>query len=129
MDANNLTELKAKAEKDKIAQVYYDKYETLKNKINTILWDKDFYKAIHSDNIEICNNPEIKNIEPAQNVKELIGYIPWCFNLAPNGFEKAFFQLKDTNGFQTKYGLTTAEQRHSRYLFETNHECLWNGYN
>ena len=101
------------------------KHLLLKEKINELLWDKDFYKAIHSENFE---NPSIDNILPENNVKELIGYIPWCFNIAPKGYEIAFEELKKEDGFKSPYGLTTAEQRHPRYLYETNHECLWNGY-
>ena len=109
----------------KLSEEYYEKYLSLKEKITDILWDKDFYKAIHSDDFK---NPSVDKIEKNQNVKELIGYIPWWFNLAPEGFENAFLELKSESGFLSDYGLTTAEKRHSRFLYKADHECLWNGY-
>lgn len=114
-----------KAGENKISQKYMKKHLLLKEKINELLWDKDFYKAIHSENLE---NPSIDKVFPENNVRELIGYIPWCFNIAPEGYEIAFEELKKEDGFKSPYGLTTAEKRHSRYLYEANHECLWNGY-
>ncbi len=100
----------------KLSCEFYSEYETLKNKINDTLWDKDFYKAKHNDN-------------PECDVKELIGYIPWCFNLPPLGREDTFRLLLNDNGFNSPYGFTTAEKTHSRYLYSNpTHECLWNGY-
>ena len=93
--------------------------------MNELLWDGGFYKAIHTDKLDA---PSFTNLPPSQNVKELIGYIPWQFNLAPRGFESAFKELKDSEGFLSKHGLTTAEQRHPRYLYSADHPCLWNGY-
>lgn len=107
-----------------LAQKFEEKYNTLKEKINTLLWDGSFYKAIHQN----IDNPSFKNVPQSRNVKELIGYIPWCYALPPQGREAAFSQLFDESGFMSPYGLTTAEKRHSRYLYKNEHECLWNGY-
>lgn len=127
MAANALaiSEFAKKAGKDALAEKYYQKYTSIKEKMTEILWDGGFYKAIHTEDLD---NPSIDEIVPAQNAKELIGYIPWCFHLAPDGFEKAFCELKQADGFQSEYGLTTAERRHPRYLYSVEHECLWNGY-
>lgn len=120
-----ISEFAKKAGKEEIAQTYWNKYVSLKDKMNDLLWDKDFYKAIHSVDFQ---HPSIDEVPPEQNVRELIGYIPWCFHLAPKGREIAFLQLKQPDGFLSPYGLTTAEKRHPRYLYEVNHVCLWNGY-
>lgn len=114
-----------KAGNNGLALEYFEKHQMIKNKMTEILWDKDFYKAIHTKDFE---NPSINQVLPEQNVKELIGYIPWCFNLAPEGFEGAFNELKLRDGFYSKYGPVTAEQRHPRYLYKSPHECMWNGY-
>lgn len=108
-----------------IAEKYTTIYKDLKAKITEILWDGEFYKAIHTGKL---GETSFDKIIDGHNVKELIGYIPWCFNLAPARFENAFLQLKDTDGFKSEFGLTTAEKRHSEYLYEYNHPCLWNGY-
>lgn len=117
------------AEKADIARKYKAEYERLKKRITDVLWDGEFYKAIHTEDEDI-DNPSVDKIPPMRNAKELIGYIPWCFNLPPKGFEKAFEELKNEDGFKCQYGLTTAEQRHPRFLYKHRPTCvcLWNGY-
>ncbi|MBR5586447.1 MAG: hypothetical protein IKW02_00630 [Clostridia bacterium] len=120
-----ISEFAKRAGDSELSEKYFAEYKKIKEKINEILWDGSFYKAIHTGEFE---TPSISDIPPERNAKELIGYIPWCFNLAPDGREKAFRELKNTDGFATQFGFTTAEQRHPRYLYETEHECMWNGY-
>jgi len=63
-------------------------------------------------------------------VRELIGYVPWYFNLPEDGkgFDKAWKQIKDTTGFKAPFGPTTVEQRHSAFdISYEGHECQWNG--
>lgn len=114
------------ANRDDIKNEYFKKHTDLKSKINEILWDGTFYKSIHGE--ELLENPSFEILPDCQNVKELMGYVPWIYGIAPEGRDKAFEQLKTSDGFYTEYGLSTAEARHSRYLFEHPHECLWNGY-
>lgn len=131
MAANALaiSKIAKKAENKSTEDKYYAEYIRIKNLLNSCLWDGTFYKAVHSKNIEKDKYISAKEIaNHAMNVKELIGYIPWCFNLPPGEFSGAFLELKDENGFHSPYGLTTAEKRHPRYLYEYPHECLWNGY-
>jgi hypothetical protein len=60
--------------------------------------------------------------------RELIGYTPWYANLPDPGFEAAWQQLLDTNGFFAPYGPTTAERRSPQFkLAYQGHECQWNG--
>ncbi len=127
MAANALaiSEFAKKAGRNELAEEYDQKYNSIKEKMTEILWDGEFYKAIHIDDFK---TPSIDKVPAEQNVKELLGYIPWCFNLAPAGLEEAFAELKKSDGFQSEYGLTTAEKRHPRYLYESKHDCLWNGY-
>jgi hypothetical protein len=61
------------------------------------------------------------------DVRELHGYVPWCFNLPNPGREVAWKQIMDPQGFFAPYGPTTAERRHPRFRFQHRHECLWNG--
>ena len=127
MAANALaiSKLSAISNEQEISKLYLEKHEFLKNKMNELLWDGEFYKAIHKDNL---NEPTFDNLPVTQNVKELIGYIPWQFNLAPEGYESAFKELKKADGFLSPHGLCTAERKHVRYLYQADHECLWNGY-
>ena len=65
---------------------------------------------------------------PLRNVRELLGYTPWMFDLPDPQYAVAWKQLTDPQGFAAPWGLTTAEQRHKEYeLSYTRHECLWNG--
>jgi len=62
--------------------------------------------------------------------RELIGYVPWYFNLPQDGkgFEKAWIQIKDTTGFKAPFGPTTVERRHPGFnISYEGHECQWNG--
>lgn len=60
-------------------------------------------------------------------VREQIGFIPWYFNLPGPGYEDAWKQLSDPNGFAAPYGPTTAERRATGFMHPENHDCLWNG--
>ena len=98
----------------------------LKDKILKFLWDGEFFKTIPEEYIKGWKGmrPEIPE---EKNVRELIGYVPWCFNIPEPDMAHAFEHLLSTDGFFTDYGLTTAEQRHPRYMEPHKHECLWNG--
>jgi len=118
-----------RAEREDIAQKYRREYEEICRLMLELLWDGEFFKAVHAKDIH--NLPKVQDLPPERNVKELLGYIPWSFDLVPKdkGYEKAFLELKDERGFKSPYGFTTAEQRHPRFLYEvTDHECMWNGY-
>jgi hypothetical protein len=124
--------------------------DDLAAKINRTLWDEEnrFYKALPLTNL---NDPipeeGITSVHPTRNAREIWGYNPWTFGIAPEGRADAFMQMLDVNGFRAAYGLTTAERRHPGFgIFTTGdelhawlisrgenpvglkgHECLWNG--
>ncbi|MBQ7821456.1 MAG: hypothetical protein IJ391_04155 [Clostridia bacterium] len=125
-DAYAIAEFARMAGKNDIAQKYTEKYEALKSMINSKLWENGFYRAFHYfDGEDIGKLFEAhKNESP----RELIGYIPWMFSIPPVGRESVFDLLIDENSFHSKYGLMSAERSHERFLYEVNHECLWNGY-
>jgi len=65
-----------------------------------------------------------------ENVREQHGYTPWYFNLPDEGkgYEAAWKQLMDPEGFYAPFGPTTAERRHPGFRIAYNgHECQWNG--
>jgi len=65
------------------------------------------------------------------SVREQVGYIPWYFNLPESrkGYEQAWDQLMDPDGFYAPFGPTTCEQRHPFYRIEyfEGCNCQWNG--
>jgi hypothetical protein len=54
-------------------------------------------------------------------------HIPWYFDIPAPEDAVAWKQIKDTQGFAAKYGLTTAERRSSRFRFPSDDQCQWNG--
>lgn len=102
--------------------------DELKKKINLLLWDNDFYRTIPCDRDEPLPCDHRPSVDMDHRVRELVGYIPWYFGLGEEDKVFVFKQLRNEKGFLSPYGLTTAEQRHPRFLFKHEHECLWNGY-
>ena len=63
-------------------------------------------------------------------VREEIGYTPWYFDLpdANAGYEIAWKQLMDPQGFYAPYGPTTAERRSPDFQVPyEGDDCQWNG--
>lgn len=124
-DAKALAIFAENADMPEIAQRYRQKHEVLKKKITENLWDRDFFKAFHYEDEEwetaFCGD---KDSIP----RELLGYIPWCFDIPLREQSVAFSRLESENDFLTEYGLTTVEQSSPGFLYEAEHECLWNGY-
>lgn len=104
---------------------YEEKANELKTLMNSVLWRDGFYKAIHPKN-EIFS--DLANEKTANIPRELIGYIPWYFDLADAEKDGVFKLLTDKTAFYASEGLTTAEQTAPQFLYKADHECLWNGY-
>jgi hypothetical protein len=101
-----------------LADTYKSKAETLKNLVQTQLWntDRSFFETLRAPGEFAC-------------VREAIGYIPWYFNLPETGkgYEEAWKQVNDARGFLAPYGLTTAERRHPEFRTHGCCNCEWDG--
>ena len=120
-DAVALAKIAIRLGKTEDAQFYANKAKDIRDKVNAWLWDEDavFYKTL----------AEKKDYQKA-DVRELIGYIPWCFNLPEAEDHRkvdAWKFLNDEKYFAAPYGPTTAERCHPDFMKEFDHECLWNG--
>lgn len=126
-DAIAIAKFAEKAGDTALQERFLTKANRIREAIDTLLWDGDFYKTIPVP--EQWDEPLTArpNVAPENNVRELLGYIPWYFCLPGEDKSVAFAQLLDADGFRAPYGLTTAEQRHPRFMEEFQHECLWNG--
>jgi hypothetical protein len=63
-------------------------------------------------------------------VREEIGYTPWYFDMPEKGkgYEVAWKQLMDPEGFYAPYGPTTAERRHPEFkIADKGDDCAWDG--
>lgn len=99
------------------ANIFFGKAEELKNKVNDILWDENssFFKTFNLENSKLVD------------VRELIGYVPWYFNIPPKDKCDAWKYLNDENYFFAPFGPTTTERNFKDFMKEEDHECLWNG--
>ncbi len=93
-------------------------------------WNTLAFAPVRADalKIEFTLHGTDRSTAPLSEVRELIGYVPWCFDLPDSKFGIAWKQLTDPKGFSALFGLTTAEQRHPEFAIQYDrHECLWNG--
>ncbi len=98
------------------AETYRKEARELRKQINERLWNESIgmYGVISAEG-------EI------QNVKELIGYIPWMYGIPSENRDACFRNLLDKNCFLAPFGLRTADVSHPDYNKPIDHECLWNG--
>ncbi len=105
---------------------YEKKAEELRRLINSTLIKDGFYRALHGE----CDD-DVDNVQHAANTdspRELIGYIPFMFDIPSEEMTDVFRLLDDEDVFLAKTGLSTAEITDPRYMGKFDHECLWNGY-
>lgn len=130
-DAMAIAQVARMAGRADLEETFRAKAGTLKQLVEERLWDSEdcFFKTIPLASKDApVSTWDFSAMDPDHNVREQVGYIPWAYGLAGPGFEAAWAHLFDSQGFAALYGPTTAEQRHSRFMFRHDvHECLWNG--
>jgi hypothetical protein len=99
-----------------IAREYAQKAARLKLLVQELMWDEQakFFKVRRPDGT-------------LADVREEIGFIPWYFDLPEPGYEQAWQQLTDPEGFKAPMGITTAERRHPQFRSHGVGTCEWNG--
>lgn len=104
------------AGKEDLAREFDPKAAELKRLTQTMLWDPaaKFFK------VRLENGA-------VSDAREAIGFIPWCFHLPDAGYEEAWAQLTDPEGFRAPSGITTAERRHPRFRSHGVGTCEWDG--
>lgn len=119
-DARAISQIAKLAGDQSVAQDYAAKADALKKQIQQSLWDPkaQFFKTLPA-----------KPGSQLVDVREEVGFIPWYFNLpaASVGYEQAWRQLMDPQGFFAPFGPTTAERRDPQFMAPHKHDCLWNG--
>jgi hypothetical protein len=104
--------------RQELAKEFDTKAANLRRLIQTTLWNNElgFFGACTEQLLPIA-------------VREQIGFIPWYFNLpqAGHGYEVAWRQLVDEEGFKAPYGITTAERRAPSFRTRGTGTCEWDG--
>ncbi|MHC4483182.1 MAG: MGH1-like glycoside hydrolase domain-containing protein, partial [Planctomycetota bacterium] len=116
-DARAISRIGEMAGRGNLAKKYAGKAAQLKKLVQDSLWDKKakFFKVRHENG-------------KLSDAREAIGYVPWYFNLPDGGYEEAWKQLMDPEGFYAPFGPTTAEQRHPGFVIAyIGDDCQWNG--
>ena len=102
---------------------YEMKANEIKNEIQRALWNEElnFFTVLPKD--------YDKTTKPL-DVRELIGFVPWYFNLPDDEakYAAAWNKIMDTTGFYAPVGLTVVEQSDPYFKISyEGHECQWNG--
>lgn len=105
------------AGKTTLAEEFSTKSATLEKLIRENLWDADakFFKVKLEDGT-------------LSDAREALGFVPWMFSSGwPQSYSMAWEQLKDPQGFNAPFGITTAERRHPAFRSHGVGTCEWDG--
>ncbi|UJH67843.1 MGH1-like glycoside hydrolase domain-containing protein [Allomuricauda sp. SCSIO 65647] len=122
-DAKAIATMASRLGRDSVANIFDEKAAQLKYLVEHRLWNDslNFFSQLPREYTE--------NDRPI-DIRELIGYTPWYFNLPSDDpkYSLAWYKVLDTAAFYAPYGLTTVERSHPYFKISyEGHECQWNG--
>lgn len=137
-DAKAIAEIARKRGDLELANKYDEKATSIKSKFQKLLWDEKrnfFFPAFRDD--EEKNGFTVKSLSRTYETgefagsphgRELIGYVPWQFNLpdTKQGYEQAWKYLNDSEYFAAKFGPSTVERNDPQFLLQKSC-CWWSG--
>ena len=126
-DAEAISRMAARQGRFGLSEKFAGRAAELREKMDLLLWDGDFYKVIPCGRNEEFPAEKRPPVPADHDVREELGYIPWAFGIPGPEKSAAFCHLTDEEGFAAPRGITTAERRHPRFMYKHPHECLWNG--
>jgi hypothetical protein len=132
-DARAIAATALLANNQQLAAEFTAKADHLNHLIETVLWNpKDQFYEVVSPAKDSGIRAQKRFIDPGtvmqlSGVRELIGYNPWNFSSPAPAHADAWHQLFDPQGFDGKFGATTAERRSPRFRFASSDQCTWNG--
>ena len=137
-DARAIAEMARVAGDEGAAKEFDGKADVLKHLIESRLWNpRDSFYEVISPAPDSGIRKQKKFIDPDpkgdrgpggfSGVREEIGYTPWVFGIPAAEHGVAWKQLFDAQGFDGRYGPTTAERRSPRFRFASSDQCTWNG--
>jgi len=137
-DAVAITKLARLASKNDIADRFEKKAESLKTAMQKLLWDekRQFFFPVYKNDEERDGHKiraMTKTYEDGQfagdsHGRELIGYVPWQFNMLDRGkgYEAAWSKLMNRDGFYADFGPSTVERNDPMFLLQKSC-CWWSG--
>jgi hypothetical protein len=95
---------------------FHEKALKLRRLVQDTLWNNDtqFFEVVRPNG-------------QFANVREQLGFVPWCFAIPATNQQSAWAQLTDAKGFSAPFGLTTAERRHPEFRSHGCCKCEWDG--
>jgi hypothetical protein len=118
------------------AAAYRDKAANIKEAMQKKLWDpkRNFFFPLSKQDEEkdghkvrtLTLTYQSGKYAGGPHGRELIGYVPWQFNLPDPGYESAWKYLMDKDYFFADYGPTTVE-RHDPLFLISKTCCYWSG--
>jgi hypothetical protein len=122
-NAQAISRVATLARKPALAAEFSAKADALRRLTQERLWDADaqFFKVLVSD--------QATGGYRFSTAREAIGFLPWLFNLPASGagYERAWTQFTDPEGFAAPAGITTAERRHPDFRSHGVGTCEWDG--
>jgi hypothetical protein len=135
-DALAISHIAEVAGEEKLATQFRDKAAALKKNLQDKLWDRDRQFFFHmSKRDEEREGHVVKahtlTYQTGQHAgsphgRELIGYVPWQFNLPDAGFDSAWKFLMDRDYFLADFGPTTVGRRDPMFMI-SQRCCVWSG--
>jgi hypothetical protein len=135
-DAQAIAHVADLAGNEKTATRYRQKAFAIKDNLQKKLWDKDRQFFVHvNKNREQRDGHTVEALSQTYETgkyagspegRELIGYVPWQFNLPAAGFESAWTFLMNPDYFFADYGPTTVGRRDPLFLI-SDRCCVWSG--
>ncbi|MCS7467413.1 discoidin domain-containing protein [Stieleria sp. ICT_E10.1] len=137
-DAQAITRIAVLANRRDVAKRFTEKADALKAKMLEMMWDERrqfFFPVLKND--EERDGYKMKALtrtyESGQHAgdphgRELIGYVPWQFNLLSGStkYDVAWKKLMDRDGFYADFGPSTVERNDPMFLLKKSC-CWWSG--
>ncbi len=122
-DAKAIASIAKLMDSASITDVFNAKAEAIQNEVHSRLWNEElgFFTVLPRD---------FTDATQPLDIREIIGYIPWYFNLPDDEdvYSNAWKKVMDTTGFYAPHGLTVCERAHPYFAINyTGHACQWNG--
>ncbi len=137
-DAKAIAAIADLAGEAEVARRFADKADRLKAKMLELMWDEKrqfFFPVLKQDEErdgyqlkKLTRTYESGRFAGDTHGRELIGYVPWQFNLLPAGskYDVAWKKLMDRDGFYADFGPSTVERNDPMFLLQKSC-CWWSG--